>query len=254
MNRECTAWGIPDLGQVSRKNISFEYRINFSDNHSRDQVREIMALYKFPPDVETAVVARDNHRCRFTGPTDDTVLCWIFPPAFSFDQPEEPVLVSLFDKKPYIVAANVITLRKELKVHLHSSNFAVDVDDNFRIVVHREMGSAQQLLPTHLPRHPRHDERTDVFLRKHFCYSLNLTLLGGDVRERYSPNVILSMMEELGVGDPDSDMVPLNDPRWHTVLGEAIWADVLRVKTIRSVYEAEGRSERNGDSDSQVDM
>ncbi|KAJ6626726.1 hypothetical protein B0H10DRAFT_2211004 [Mycena sp. CBHHK59/15] len=101
-------------------------------------------------------------------------------------------------KVPFVVASNVLTLHKDMKLHFHSNNFAVDVDDNYRIIVLREIGDGQRLLPTHLPRHSGHDAGVDLFLRHHLRYSLNLMRLGGDIRTNYSAHRILDMMEELG--------------------------------------------------------
>ncbi len=38
------------------------------------------------------------------------------------------------------------------------------------------------------------------------------------------------MMEELGVGleDDGDDVVPMDDPRWRTMLGKEIWEEVIR--------------------------
>ncbi|KAJ7142853.1 hypothetical protein C8R44DRAFT_866134 [Mycena epipterygia] len=100
-----------------------------------------------------------------------------------------------FEPTAFIVAANASMLRKDLKVRF--DNFAMDADDNYRIVVFRDLGAEQALLPTHLPRRRRILPPPPTL--HHLCYTLCFMLLGGDFSETYSPGRVLSMMEELGV-------------------------------------------------------
>jgi hypothetical protein len=65
-------------------------------------------------------------------------------------------------------ALNVLTMHAKLKLHFHSNCFAVDVDDDYKIVNLRDMGEIMSRLPTHFPRHPTHDTTVDAFLRDHF--------------------------------------------------------------------------------------
>ncbi|KAJ7798514.1 hypothetical protein B0H14DRAFT_2906596 [Mycena olivaceomarginata] len=184
--------------------------------HGRQQ---LLALYTFPPDLGRRVLARDAQRCRVTGDTVNIMLTWIVPPPWGWtvanlwDPPEIAPRLSDdglhplgMDSTPFLVAANAITLRKDLKLHFYNHNFTVDADDNYRIVILRDMGEAQNLLPTHLPRHPEHDPNDVTFFRLHLRYSMNFMLLGGDIREKYPPHVILHEMDQLGVPGPcDSD-------------------------------------------------
>jgi hypothetical protein len=132
-----------------------------------------------------------------------------------------------------VTAKNVLTLKSELKFHFHSNNFSVDVDDDYRIVILRDMGRALSFLPTHLPRHEQHDIIVDSFLRDHFRYSLGVMILGGDIRETYSRQEVIEMIGELvGCGrDDERDAVPLADKRWKTDLGQEILANEIRVRT-----------------------
>ncbi|KAF8188525.1 hypothetical protein K438DRAFT_1972229 [Mycena galopus ATCC 62051] len=60
-----------------------------------------------------------------------------------------------------------------------------------------------------------------------------------------SNEAILHAMDELGVdhifaNDPDGiKMAPLNDPRWQSVLGKAILADVVKRRTAHLLYASE---------------
>ncbi|KAJ7160359.1 hypothetical protein C8R46DRAFT_815056, partial [Mycena filopes] len=124
----------------------------------------------------------------------------------------------------FLVPQNVLTMHSDLASHFHNNNFGVDVDDDYQIVVLRDMGPASSLLPRHLRRHSGHDEDADGLLRDHFKYSLCLMIMGGDIRETYSEEVILETMGELVGFGPEYDHtpVPLSDERWQTELGREI--------------------------------
>ena len=63
-------------------------------------------------------------------------------------------------------------------------------------------------------------------------------------------------MDQLGVpgpcdgDDPDRKMAPFDDPRWQTELGQAIFADVIRVKAETSL---DSYSNEESESDSSED-
>jgi hypothetical protein len=161
------------------------------------------------------------------------------------------------DPTAFLVAANAITLRKDLKVHFYNHNFTVDADDGYRIVILRDMGEAQRLLPTRLPRHSHYDENDATFFRLHLRYSMNFMLLGGDVSEKYPPHRILREMSLLGVPGPGDDpddckMAPLSDERWKTELGKAILADTIRVRMLLSLYYSD-QSDDSDESDTDSD-
>ncbi|KAJ7854333.1 hypothetical protein B0H13DRAFT_2358541 [Mycena leptocephala] len=113
-------------------------------------------------------------------------------------------------------------------VHFYNYNFTVDADDNYRVIILRDMGEAHKLLPMHLPRH-YHDTDDDTFFRLHLRASMSFMLLGGDISEN----------------DSDGEMAPLSDERWHTELGEAILAG-------RSIYYSEQSDSDDSESDSDV--
>ncbi|KAJ7239739.1 hypothetical protein C8J57DRAFT_1372509 [Mycena rebaudengoi] len=237
-NRECTSKGFPELTLVRQRFCS--YRLLFSLMWPDFQPSK---MDPFPSVVEESVVARDQGRCRFTGLDDDATPAWIVPPTLSWET-EDFGSSRGWDKTPFLVAANDLTMQKRLTLPFLSNHFSVDVDDGYRVLVLHPMGDAKRLLPTHLPRHSR-DADTDRFLRFHCRYSLHITLRGGDISEDYSNEAILHAMDELGVDhifadDPDSiKMVPLDDPRWQSALGKAILADVVQRRTAHLLYASE---------------
>ncbi|KAJ7610000.1 hypothetical protein DFH06DRAFT_1346136 [Mycena polygramma] len=238
-NRELTNTGFEDLEGVDAAmvNKSFEFNVTHMT------APRLLDLYKFPPDVTQVVMARDKQSCRVTESTEDVMLTWIVPPPWAWavririssrggcGKPED------LDPAPYIVAANALTMRADFKVHFYNHNFAVDVDDEYRIVVLRDMGADQALLPTHLPGHPVHPGADAEFFRLHLRYSLNFMLLGGDIGDTYPPGLVLAKMEELGVRGEGYGMVSLSDQRWQTELGQAIFAEHMRYRAALSSHE-----------------
>ncbi|KAJ7934861.1 hypothetical protein B0H13DRAFT_2481304 [Mycena leptocephala] len=195
------------------------------------------------------------------------MLLWIVPPPWTWgivgssDPPDIAIRLSDtsihpmgVDVSPFTVPANALTTRRDLKPHFYNHNFTVDADDDYRIVILRDMGEAQQLLPTHLPLLPQHDPRDATFFRLHLRVSMTFMLLGGDVSEKYPPHVILAEMEALGVpgmgSDPEGDMAPLSDARWQTDLGRAILADVMRASTELNRYDSDDSDFEDSESDS----
>ncbi|KAJ7214567.1 hypothetical protein GGX14DRAFT_696652, partial [Mycena pura] len=255
----------PELTGVNMaiRNQSFEYNV-MSMEHEK-----LLALYAFPPDLQRRILERDAQRCRITGDTVDIMSTWIVPPflgwtvANLWDPPDIAPRVSDdglhplgMDCTSFLVSANAIVLRKDLKLHFYNHNFTVDADDNYRIVILRDIGGVQSLLPTHLPRNPGHDPNDVTFFRLHLRYSMNFMLLGGDIREKYPAHVILYEMDQLGVPGPcdghdaTREMAPLDDLRWRTELGHAILADVIRVK---AAADSNSYSDEESESDPEQD-
>ncbi|KAJ7076670.1 hypothetical protein B0H15DRAFT_578616 [Mycena belliarum] len=204
------------------------------------------------PAAKSEVLTRDGHRCRFTGAECDNV-AWIIPPGAAFDTQNFFTEPHRWDKSPFLVAANAITMQSQLRFHFHNNHFAVDVDDDYRILVLRAMGDAQELLPTHLPSCAQQDASVDHFFRLHCRHTLNLMLLGGDIKEVYPNSVIMAAMEELGVAyhgsdNENPDMAPLDDERWHTEIGQAILTQVLKNRIDRSLDESERADEQEESS------
>ncbi|KAJ7440938.1 hypothetical protein FB451DRAFT_1299346, partial [Mycena latifolia] len=203
---------------MAMRNSSFEHNVTFMGDEKMQE------LYKFPADMERLVLARDAQRCRVTGDAVDIMLTWIVPPpwgwaaANSYDPPgiaprrcDNNLHPLGLDPTPFL----------DLKVHFYNHNFTVDADDNYRIIILRDVGGVRNLLPMHLPRRPDCDTHDVTFFRLHLCYSMNFMLLGGDLSEKYPPHRILQEMDLLGVpgpgNDPDCEMALLSDPRRNLV-------------------------------------
>ncbi|KAJ7639924.1 hypothetical protein B0H17DRAFT_1339386 [Mycena rosella] len=217
-DRECIYKGYPRL--VRRRLYTFETCLESEAEYFRGE----FLVDAIPPAAEANIaVTRDANRCRFTGSEEGTMLAWIIPPSVAWETDDFGHRAS-FDKTPFPVAANVLTIQSDLRFHLHNNHFTVDVDDGYRIL---------------------HDAAADHFLRLHCRYSLNLMLLGGDIKEVYPNGVIMGMMEDLGVdyaGNEDrdeKDMAPLDDERWQTELGKAIMEGALEGKIAQRLYEDE---------------
>ncbi|KAJ7189233.1 hypothetical protein C8R46DRAFT_1184379 [Mycena filopes] len=215
--------------EASARNTSFEYHVTV------DRHEGFLGPYEIPADIARVVVVRDQRACRVTGSTNDTVSTWIVPPTWAW------TTIPLRPPRKRIHAA-----QRPQSTLLQP--FAVDVDDDYRIVVLRDLGADHaRLLPTHLS-HPRNDtaDADAEFFRLHLRYSFNFMLLGGDITERYPPYRVLSEMAALGVA-PDSeegDMARLDDPRWQSELGKAILAEELRSRAAMSLYYS-GRDEED---------
>ncbi|KAK0244908.1 hypothetical protein EDD85DRAFT_932866 [Armillaria nabsnona] len=190
-------------------------------------------IFDVPPSIQTQVFQRDEHRCCSTRsvPPELTEVTGIVPPYFVWmafptrSQRETAVLSS----RELENSLNAVLMHKDLIPFFNDNAFSVDIDDNYRIVIFGETGSARSLLPDHMP--PReHDPQFETFLRAHFHSSIRWTIFHGDIRNEYSTNTILRMMEELGVGleDDGDDVAPMDDPRWQTMLGKEIWEEVIR--------------------------
>ncbi|KAJ7880706.1 hypothetical protein B0H14DRAFT_2566108 [Mycena olivaceomarginata] len=78
-----------------------------------------------------------------------------------------PASSSIQTPTSFLVAANAITLRTDLKVYFYNHNFTVDADDNYSVIVPREMGNVQKLLPVHLLRRLDGDAGDVPFFRLH---------------------------------------------------------------------------------------
>lgn len=136
--------------------------------------------------------------------------------------------------KDFVSPPNVLTMHADLKFHFHNNHFGVDVDDGYKIIVLRDIGSRTSVLPARLPRHPAHDATLDAFLRDHFRYSIATMLLGGDIGGTYGPPQINEAMGELGFDDDgDEYVVPLSDERWQTELGQEILECLIRRRATR---------------------
>ncbi|KAK0447543.1 hypothetical protein EV421DRAFT_2033263 [Armillaria borealis] len=203
-------------------------------NHFHEMLGDPRTMFDVPSSIKNQVRQRDRDRCLFTGnhPPGRTSVSWIVPP-YAYQEvfpPTDPRINFGLDRKDLRVLPNATLLCKELIPYFQDNVFSVDINNNYRVIIFRETGSAHQLLPTYMPRPSSQDSQFEMFLRAYFYTSLRANLLGGDIREDYPRAAIVKMMGQLDVGGDDSDdeMVPLSDLRWLTVLGQAIWEEVMR--------------------------
>ncbi|KAK0471036.1 hypothetical protein IW261DRAFT_1597579 [Armillaria novae-zelandiae] len=205
------------------------------------------------PSVAEVVRQRDQHRCFITGIAshNDTDLVWMFPPCFAH-LCRFPPLRDGYDDVPefFETASNAAFLHKELVPFFHDNAFSVDVDNDHRILIFRDIGPAQTLLPSHLKVH-LNEGPDDWYLREHFRISLKVCVLDGDIREDYPSSVVLQMMDELGVNSVGSDdtveLAPMTDPRWQTVVGQSIWENVLETRMAANYVPSDDSDEEEAD-------
>ncbi|KAK0237398.1 hypothetical protein EDD85DRAFT_542380 [Armillaria nabsnona] len=152
-----------------------------------------------------------GNRCPFTGefPGEITGICWMNPPLFS----QLVFSASNISRAEMAVTSSYTVIHKNLIPNFLDIAFSVDANDNYRIIICRDMGAVRHLLPT--PISPPRGFETLKFLETHFHTSVRANILHGDVKEEYGHRAIEVLMDELGVGGEDDDeMVPLSDPRW----------------------------------------
>jgi hypothetical protein len=80
-------------------------------------------------------------------------------------------------------------------------------------------------LPSHIPKlqDPACAGPGDGFLREHFRSCLLVYILGGDIGEGYDANLIIEVMEELGMCGGDTPLEPVPDSEmWNFVIGKEL--------------------------------
>ncbi|KAJ7864403.1 hypothetical protein B0H13DRAFT_2069222 [Mycena leptocephala] len=242
LDTECTINGAPKINMVRERLYSLAARFSQSWPEDDRSIIDIMS-----PAVRLSVAARDQGCCRVTGSLNNNHLIWIIPPVVSWETDNFGDDQS-WDSSGFQVAANVITMEQTLTDHFLDNHFAIDVDDNYRILVFRAIGDALPL-PSHLPNRITCDKATDEFLRVHFRYTLSLMLRGGDISDVYSNTGILDTMDELGITNVDDDesFIPLTDLRWGTVLGKSILDNLRHGHGSRTASE-ESKSSKDSKS------
>ncbi|TFY74164.1 hypothetical protein EWM64_g9847 [Hericium alpestre] len=124
---------------------------------------------------------------------------------------------------PYQNNENAIQLWEALESHWNNNEFAVDVQDNYRIVHFRSLQEEDNVLLQYLPQTP--GPAMDNFLRKHFIWSLRVNLEAGDISEDddYTDNAFTSFCEDMGLTFiEDNKKKPRASPNhtgWQTDIG-----------------------------------
>ncbi|PBK90880.1 hypothetical protein ARMGADRAFT_1166565 [Armillaria gallica] len=134
------------------------------------------------------------------------------------------------------VTSSCTVMHKDLIPNFLNNAFSVDANDNYRIIICRDMGAVRRLLPTHIS--PPRGFETLKFLETHFHTSVRANILYGDVKEEYGHRATEVLMDELGVGgDDDDEMVPLSNPRWKSVIDKAILEEITRGRLTAASYD-----------------
>ncbi|KAF4622464.1 hypothetical protein D9613_009318 [Agrocybe pediades] len=167
------------------------------------------------------VLRRDKGQCALSGPAgDDAVISWIVPPAWmEYDDYDDKY------KNPddVRISGNCITMHKLLQTAFMNNYFAIDIDDDYHIVLFEEIGEdALRLLAKEGFRASRLKEHILLggentveacFIKAHFKYSLCSKFSGGDVRNDYTFGEMQEIVE-LG------SKVSPNHAFWNTVGGQ----------------------------------
>ncbi|KII83797.1 hypothetical protein PLICRDRAFT_442206 [Plicaturopsis crispa FD-325 SS-3] len=177
---------------------------------------------------ERAAISALSLESGATEPPAELAATWIFPPNLSQTVTLGP---GYQDWPPdnrdfafYSSGQNYLLLRKELVDLFQGNKFGIDVDDGYRIVAFEPLDGLR--LPSHLSLPADTSARpSERLLRDHFYRCLYHNLRGGNISDNYPPEDVQEYMESLGVFDDEMDM---NDPRWQTELGKAIWAALMR--------------------------
>lgn len=148
-------------------------------------------------------------------------------------------------------------IRKDLLDAFQGNAFGIDVDvsfssaseplqsltalplqDDYRIVILRDMGPVGKLLTgidsQAFFRRPQFKAQftgpDEYFLRQHFKFCLEVHFFGGDIRAVYPREVVYERIFELGIMG-EKRLASFDDPRWETELGrellECYWHDKL---------------------------
>ncbi|KAK0190227.1 hypothetical protein F5146DRAFT_1000288 [Armillaria mellea] len=129
---------------------------------------------------------RDQNGCLFIGNhyPARTSVTWIILPYTCHDvfPPSNLREKFVFRREDLVVVPNATLLHDDLIPYFQDNAFSVDIIDNYRIIIFRDIGAGRQLLPTFLPRPRTQDSEFEI------------ELLGGDIREDYPLEAILKMM------------------------------------------------------------
>ncbi|KAG7444595.1 uncharacterized protein BT62DRAFT_1007598 [Guyanagaster necrorhizus] len=234
---------IPAFAHVgSMHSFTAMQRIAIKDGDFYSELGDPHTMFKVPSIIKDRVRQRDQNRCLFTGsqPQRAITVSWLVPPYCCEEVSIPPSVIterSGLYREDLTVPSNATVLHRDLVPYFLNNAFSVDIDDDYRIIIFREMGSIRQLLPTHMPAPCAQDQQFDMFLRAHFRSSLRVNILRGDIREEYDAGTIQRMMGQLGVGDDndDDEMAPLSDSRRNSVLGQAILEEVMRERIARAL-------------------
>ncbi|KAF8586916.1 hypothetical protein K439DRAFT_1631209, partial [Ramaria rubella] len=177
-------------------------------------------LAEYPPHFKDAVSRRDQCCC-ITGISDSGELevTWIYLPTLSHELSANPHYP---DPTPYRTISNAILLHKALTKHFEENSIGIDIDDNYRLVIFKNLDLGDMVLPSHVSSENISGDKAQC-LKLHFRRCLLVHFCGGDIWDQYNKDDVLTLMEDLGVfGEGNTDLAPLDDPRWQTEIGKEI--------------------------------
>jgi len=175
------------------------------------------------PDIINSVSKRDNGRCCVTSATDSvntpTCITWVLPPTWA-DACYPPQIVGTPSRTDsFKRMENAITLREDLLGPWSENMFSVDVDDDYRIIVFKDLPEGLTL-PSHLsPDSPR---PSDYFLRSNFKWCIGVHFFGGDISEDYSVGDVQTLMSEL------IESNNLTDEKWQSGIGAEVLEEFMK--------------------------
>uniref|UniRef100_A0A8H7XZJ2 Uncharacterized protein n=1 Tax=Psilocybe cubensis TaxID=181762 RepID=A0A8H7XZJ2_PSICU len=158
------------------------------------QFAHLLPWLNIPNEVEKAVAERDQGYCIMSGACgqDKVAVTWIIPPAFL------PIVSAVPGTgfKHYAdicIPSNALTMHRDLVDDFWDNAFGVDVEDNYRLVIFRDLGQAGKLLEgitTPFYRSQGRSGPDDIFFRIHFIQCLLTHFIGGDIKDQYTKDDI----------------------------------------------------------------
>ncbi|KAH9909438.1 uncharacterized protein B0H18DRAFT_1074164 [Fomitopsis serialis] len=197
---------------------------------------ESLELYNVPIKLRDQVSARDGGKCIFTGSESGTSpvdVHWMYPPGMVRYVTTVAGERSLLPEIEYFQGINnLATMRGDIYKLWHSNAFSVDVDDGYRVRIF-DAAAIGSGLPSCLGTIPA-GATSDDFFREHFCHTLCVHFVGGDITADYSHRQVQEFLEEMGLDEFDGEAtiedINLEDERWQTVIGQEILEDVMESK------------------------
>ncbi|KAH9478921.1 hypothetical protein JR316_0009384 [Psilocybe cubensis] len=194
---------------------------------------EYMPLFELNDIIINSVMRRDHGQCMITGVTNAEVVtaAWLVPPPFVEVMKQLEYESEYKDPNQLYIPGNAITLQKDLADAFFENAIGIDVNDNYRVVLFRDIGpigepfkGATNIRPYF--KQPMNRDRfkgpDDIFLRAHFLHCLYVNLYGGDITRQYTREVVDRQMQILRL-DGERRPLPHNHPLWKKELSRVIY-------------------------------
>ncbi|KAH9478925.1 hypothetical protein JR316_0009388 [Psilocybe cubensis] len=188
--------------------------------------------YNVPEDIAKSVLKREQGRCIITGCADPDALtvAWLIPPLFVKH------LYHVRGNREYTryseitKPGNAITLRKDLEDAFLDGAFGIDVDEDYRLVMFRDIGPAGHTLKglnvkAYFRSPDVEAQRTgpeDIFLRAQLVNCIYVNFHGGDINAQWTPGMIREKEDELGLSPRSDFRRPRKNKRWEDELAQIV--------------------------------